>query len=262
MKTFCYVGFILFFISCDSKSNKNLKVENREPIKQSKVQHNSIVDKFYASNHQDSIESSSIGSVSNGKLIHPGLLPFSGANFICFDTSSYLNGRTFMHTRVEKTMLETYHELYNLHPHHQFVYMECSNKQGGKIFPHRTHQNGMSVDLMSPLIKKGKPYSDLNTIGTSHYLLEFDDNGKLSNDPEVSIDFELIAEHLLILNAKAELFGLTIDKVIFKMELKNELFQGTFGQRLKNSGIYITRHLEPIINALHDDHYHVDFRKI
>lgn len=251
---------IILFFSCSPGNNEPEMDQNHNEKSDSLKR--SMVDEFYSNNHQDSIESTSIGTVSNGKLKNPDLLPFKGNNFICFDTSSYVNGRTFMHTQVVKTMLDAYAALNSIHPEYQFVYMECSNKQGGKLFPHRTHQNGMSVDLMSPLIKNGKVYKDLDLLGANHYLLEFNDSGRLTSDNNIIIDFELIAEHLLALNKAAKSNGLEIEKVIFKMELKDELYAGHFGKLLEKSGIYITRNLEPIINSLHDDHYHVDFKKL
>ena len=53
-----------------------------------------------------------------------------------------------------------------------------------------------------------------------------------------------------------------IQKVIIKVELKDELFEGEYGKKLKESGIYIVKSLSPTINALHDDHYHVDFKEM
>lgn len=34
---------------------------------------------------------------------------------------------------------------------------------------------------------------------------------------------------------------------------------GQYGQKLKNSKIYIVQKLSPVLNALHDERYHVDF---
>ncbi|OFZ67664.1 MAG: hypothetical protein A3D92_23930 [Bacteroidetes bacterium RIFCSPHIGHO2_02_FULL_44_7] len=53
--------------------------------------------------------------------------------------------------------------------------------------------------------------------------------------------------------------NMKIEKVIWKMELLDELLASEHGKHLAKSGIYITRQLEPLINSLHDDHFHVDF---
>lgn len=140
--------------------------------------------------------------------------------------------------------------------------MECSLQEGGQLPPHRTHQNGLSIDFMTPLIKNNQPYYKLDDMGFSHYLLGFDNNGKYAKDTSITIDFDLIAHHILLLQKHASKNGLRIKKVIFKMELKDELFDSFYGKRLKQSGIYITKHLTPFINSLHDDHYHIDFELI
>jgi len=86
------------------------------------------------------------------------------------------------------------------------------------------------------------------------------EHGIYSEDSTVQIDFELMAIQLLTLIDEAKKQGLTIEKIIWKMELRDELFATASGKRLKATGIYVTTKLSPLINALHDDHYHVDFK--
>jgi len=217
------------------------------------------IEAYYLKNNKKDIQSVSEGTVSNGKLLHAKLIPFQGSNFQYFDTTSYLKGRAYTNSQLEKTVLETYAAFETTIPKRTFFIMECSNKHGGKMYPHRTHQNGLSIDFMMPLQKSGTPYYNLDTIGASHYWLNFDDEGNYSKDTSVTIDFELVARHILMLDAKARSNGLKIAKVIIKTELKDELYQGEFGQQLKNSGIYLVKKLTPLINSLHDDHYHIDF---
>ena len=112
---------------------------------------------------------------------------------------------------------------------------------------------------MMPLIKNNKPYYALDTIGATHYALNFDDDGKYTRDPSVSIDFNLVARKILLLDYFARQNGLNIFKVIIKIELKDELFATEYGKLLKASDIYVVQGLSPLINALHDDHFHIDF---
>jgi penicillin-insensitive murein endopeptidase len=130
------------------------------------------------------------------------------------------------------------------------------------MLPHRTHRNGLSIDFMMPKLQNGKPYYGLDDLGAGHYALTFNDEGKYEKDKSISIDFELIARHLLILDAKSRKQGIKITKVIIKMEMKDELYAGAYGKQLKTSGIYVTRNLTPGVNAMHDEHYHVDFGPI
>lgn len=207
----------------------------------------------------DDTVSAAVGTVGNGTLKHAKLMPYKGKNFIYFDRDSYLAGRGFLHGSVRNSVLTTYDSLSRALPHRYFNIMECSNEHGGEMFPHKTHQNGMSIDFMMPLIKNNKPYYALDTIGAAHYALNFDDDGKYTRDPSVSIDFNLVARKILLLDYFARQNGLNIFKVIIKIELKDELFATEYGKLLKASDIYVVQGLSPLINALHDDHFHIDF---
>ena len=217
------------------------------------------IDDYYQNNKGNDLPSKSIGSVSKGQLKNGKLTPFRGKNFTYFDTQSYLNGRAYLNDKVLKTLLSAYKEFDTLLPERMFYVMECSNQDGGKLFPHRTHQNGLSIDFMMPLIKDGKPYYGLDTLGAEHYFLEFTNDGKYKEDPSISIDFNLVAQHILILNKVAKVLGVEITKVIINTDLKDELFASQYGKTLKTSGVYVVQKLSPLINSLHDDHYHIDF---
>lgn len=201
----------------------------------------------------------SLGSVSKGSLKNGKLFPFKGPNFIYFDSTSYLDKHAFVNQKVHQTVLATYRQFETILPAFEFGLMECSNEHGGKIWPHRTHQNGLSVDFMSPLLKNGVSSTDFNTIGLPHYLMDFDENGVYTEDSSYSIDFNLMAQHLLLLNEEAKKQGLKIEKVILKIALKDNLFATEYGRKLKSSGIYFATNLSDLIDSLHDDHYHVDF---
>jgi len=226
---------------------------------QDTINNQTKIEKYCNENKGDSLPSRSTGTVSDGKLENGKLVPFNGHNFTYFDTLSYLSGRAFVNDKVKKTILETYKEFEILKPEIHFCIMECSNQHGGQLYPHHTHQNGLSVDFMSPLLKDGLPYYALDMIGADHYRMDFDNDGNYIKDKFVSVDFDLIAQHILILNQKAIIYGLRISKVIIKIEFKDELLATEHGKKLAESGIYIVKNLSPLINSLHDDHYHIDF---
>ena len=249
--------FLLLVTACSEPTNS---ISQTPPVNVVTTDSLSSVEKHYLEFNSDSSKSTSKGTVSNGSLEHGQLFPFSGTNYHYFDTNSYLANRCFVHSQVKACVLDAYGKLEKIAPDRLFGIMECSNEHGGKISPHRTHQNGLSVDFMTPLLKNGKPYTDLDFAGAQHYLMNFDANGRYEEDLSVSIDFELMAQHLLTLIESAKNNGLTIEKVIWKMELRDELFATESGKKLQQSGIYITTNLTPLINALHDDHYHVDFK--
>jgi len=140
--------------------------------------------------------------------------------------------------------------------------MECSHQKGGKLAPHRTHQNGTSVDLMMPKVKNTKPYTDLDDLGSRHYFLNFTNQGRLDTDSSVHINFEAVASMIMCMNKGAKLYGYKVSKVIIKIEYKELLFSGPIGQKLKSSGIYIVKNLGSQVNAFHDEHIHLDFEKL
>lgn len=247
-KTKIWFFFILVLLWAGICLGQNKGLDNKNKI-----------EKYYQENKGDNRPSRSTGTVSNGTLQNGKLIPFEGNNYQYFDTSSYLNDRAFVSDKVKKVLLDTYKELEREVPGRKFYIMECSDKNGGKIFPHRTHQNGLSVDFMVPLVKNGKAYYGLDNLGAVHYWLDFDKGGKYSKDKTISIDFDLVAQHILLLEGNARKNGLKISKVIIKTDLKDELFASKYGQKLKESNVYIVKSLTPLINSLHDDHYHIDF---
>ncbi|MCR9171708.1 MAG: penicillin-insensitive murein endopeptidase [bacterium] len=254
---YSYLLIAFLAVACMQDNSEIQAEESRHTQKEL-----SAAEKYYLKHVNDSLESSSIGSVSNGKLENATLIPFKGENYEYFDVSSYTGGRAFTHNKVVEITLNTYQALLDQGVDRKFKVMEFSRKEGGKIFPHRTHQNGLSVDYMMPLQKEGKPYYEYDKKGASHYLMEFDKEGRYLEDTDVSIDFNMAARHILELDKQARKNGLRIHKVIFNTDLKDELYASEYGKKLKTSGIYITRNLTKVINDLHDDHYHVDFCKL
>lgn len=198
--------------------------------------------------------SKSIGTPKNGQLENGKRVPFSGKNFTTYSFFGFINGRTFVHDKVRKTILKTYEKCATAMPDQHFVLMETGHRTGGRFSPHRTHQNGMSVDFMTPLKKQGKPYAGHSIFSGWGYGRTFDNKGKTE---KLEIDYETMAHHLLLLYETARQNGLTIKKVIFDPVLQPYLFQTKSGQKLKGK-FYFTKGR---VTFRHDDHYHVDFGK-
>lgn len=210
--------------------------------------------------HKNSGTSQSKGQVHKGSLINAYKIPYKGENYKYFSSFSYfILGRGYLHSKAFNTVIDTYKEFENLAPGQKFKIMECSKQKGGKLFPHRTHQNGLSVDFMTPLVKGKNQKRLYDNIGIFRYGINFNNSGVLKINKKVEIDFDTMARHILILDDMARRNGLSIKKVIFKIELKQELFNTVYGHKLKNRGIYFAQHLPEKINNLHDDHYHIDF---
>src|SRR5262249_28288002 len=119
---------------------------------------------------------------------------------------------------------------------------------------HRSHQNGLSVDFMVPVLDRlgisvPLPTSASNKFG---YALEFDRAGRLG---DLVIDYEAIAEHLYQLHQLARAHGIAIDRVIFDLPYLPKLYA-------TRRGPYLREHV-PFMKERswirHDEHYHVDF---
>lgn len=257
-KIVCYITLGFLMNSCSSQEAINSK-ENT-PIKKDTLENEiTTFQKLY----QDSVSQSiSKGTVDNGFLVNGKLFPFEGRNFFYFDTTSYLAGRAFLNGKVKDLILASYLQLEKLQPGRSFGIMECSHELGGKLNPHITHQNGLSVDFMTPLKRNDSIYTHLDKIGLQHYFLDFTDEGKYVKDKSIEIDFDAIALHILTMSNLATAYGLKIDKILLKIELLDNLFASKYGKQLEKSGIYFAKKLSKQINVLHDDHYHIDFSSI
>lgn len=256
MRTLPIISFIIIFIGCNAPTTpvsqyKDLTICDKCIFK---------LEDYYTLNNLDSLPSTSIGSPGNGTLKNAKILPPKGKNFFYFDSASYAQDRAFTHSIVREILLNTYEELDVLYPGRIFGIMEASNKNGGKMDPHRTHQNGMSIDLMYPKLKNNVPYRGLDTIGFMHYLLDFDDEGIFHDDASICIDFPTTAHHIYLLSEEAENLNYKIDKVIVYTAYLDKLLNTPYGKLLKRKGIYFAQKLSPKINSLHDDHFHVDFK--
>ena len=202
----------------------------------------------------ENLHSTCYGNTSNGSLVRGVALPLNGDNFRSYSSIGNLLGRTFVHSEVKKVILGAFDTLKNTDHGKVFQYGETGLKEGGPFKPHKTHQNGLSVDFMVPVLsEKGEstylPTKPFNKFG---YGIEFDDTGRYKN---LKIDFEAIASHLIALDQEAEKAGLSIQRVIFDPQLQQYLFQTSSGASLRKN---ITFSKKPSW-VRHDEHYHVDF---
>jgi penicillin-insensitive murein DD-endopeptidase len=199
--------------------------------------------------------SQSIGTVDKGKLINGKRLPTKGNNVITYSRFGSLLGRNTVNQKVRDAILNAYEKVYRLNQKIHFVIGETSWPNGGKFWPHKSHQNGLSVDFMVPIKNSSGesvpiPSNIFNKFG---YGIEFDSLGRYK---DITIDFEAMGLHLLQLKKAAEENGLRIDVVIFDNALQNYLFKTKYGKELKES-IRFSK-LKPWIR--HDEHYHVNFK--
>ena len=96
------------------------------------------------------IESQCFGTVSKGRIEGSVKLPVSGHNFAAYSTLGATAGRTHVHAKVSDVIVAAYAALAAADSSVTYVYGETGWPSGGRIRPHRTHQNGLSIDFFVP----------------------------------------------------------------------------------------------------------------
>lgn len=194
------------------------------------------------------------GTTSDGALEDGCKLPSSGVNFSSYSHLGRLLGRTYVHCTVSEILLDAYARLANEDPDIRFVYGETGFAEGGPFAPHKTHQNGLSVDFFVPVRDAKGRSVDLptHTLNKWGYDLEFNVDGVYKG---LTIDFEAMAAHVLALHRSAKARGVGIRRVIFDPGLQPRLRSTRAWPAIEGRVVFSTRPSW----VRHDEHYHVDF---
>jgi penicillin-insensitive murein DD-endopeptidase len=203
---------------------------------------------------ESSARSRSIGTPSHGRLEHGKRLPSRGPNFRAYSRLGTALGRNSVHSQVRAVVLATYAEMVTRAPGARFVYGETGWPSGGRFRPHRTHQNGLSVDFMVPVRTRSGAPAELPTWPWQKfgYGIEFDSMGRWR---DLEIDYQAIAAHLTALDAAARRYALHIERVIFAPEQVRRLAAVPGGRAVVERLPFMRA--RPWVR--HDEHYHVDF---
>jgi penicillin-insensitive murein DD-endopeptidase len=199
-------------------------------------------------------QSTCFGTTANGRLENGQQLPSNGPNFESYSFLAETAGRTFVHSAVASIIVYSYKALEASQSGKVFKYAETGFKEGGKFWPHKTHQNGLSVDFMTPVknadgVSVHLPTSPLNKFG---YNIEFNKAGVYE---DLSIDYEAMAAHIVALHKAAKSQGYDLWRVIFDPQLQVGLFNTQYSDYLK-ANIQFSKKRSWV---RHDEHYHVDF---
>jgi penicillin-insensitive murein endopeptidase len=194
------------------------------------------------------------GSTSNGRIEGSVALPGSGPNFSPYNRLAVSAGRTHVHAQVAEIVTAAYAELSQRTPDVRYVYGETGWPSGGRFRPHRTHQNGLSVDFFVPVRDgAGKSVPLPTPVGERFgYDIEFDADGRWG---EYRVDFAALAEHLYQLHRAAAQRGVGLALVIVDKPFLPRLFATPRGAHLKQHMNFMKG--TPWVR--HDEHYHVDF---
>jgi len=194
------------------------------------------------------------GTTSRGSIKNAVKLPAKGSNFVGYSVLAQSLGRTYVHSVVKDIVISAYASVKEIDEKKVYKYAETGFKQGGTFKPHKTHQNGLSVDFITPVLNNDGesvhlPTHALNKFG---YNIEFDNQGRYEN---YVIDYEALALHIVYLHRHAKAMGFDVWRVIFDPELQSGLFDTDYGEYLKQHINFSTKRSW----VRHDEHYHVDF---
>lgn len=195
-----------------------------------------------------------IGAASSGSVNCDGVpvptkaMPISGENFSSYCIPCIAALRTYARTPVIDSVVAAYSDLSKSHPKTKFLYGEIGFPDGGQFRPHKTHREGLSVDLMVPL--KGGKVIKTNALNRYGYDVEFNKSGR---GVQGDIDFAGLNALVVALGKQAKERGGKIRRIFFAPDLQPELQAADAGAL---SGIRFNKQQSWV---RHDDHIHVDF---
>ena len=195
------------------------------------------------------INAANSGSVTcKGVSVPTKPMPVSGSNFSSYCLPCIAALRTYGRNLAIDTVVEAFGEVAKTHPETKFLYGEIGFPDGGRFRPHKTHREGLSVDLMVPL-KDGK-VMQTNALNRYGYDVEFD---KLGRGEQGEIDFDSLNALIVALDDQATARGGKIRRIFFAPDLQPAL------KEVAPDRLQSVRFNKRQSWVRHDDHIHVDF---
>jgi len=130
-----------------------------------------------------------------------------------------LVGRTYVHSQVKNIIVDAYQTLQKSHSDKRYKYAETGLENGSKLNSHKTHQNGLSIDFMTPVVdEKGQsvhlPTLVFNRFG---YDIEFYEQGQFE---QFKVDYTALAAYIVELHTSATAKGYDLWRVTFDPTLQ------------------------------------------
>ncbi len=200
--------------------------------------------------------SASHGTPADGHLVHGKRIPTAGPGHTTYSRLGALLGRTSAHGTVRDVLLDAFAALADDPTFaHRVVVGETGWPSGGPFRPHKTHQNGLAVDIFVPVSDAaGAPAPPLLHPGNLWgYRLDFDADGRLGDR---SIDFPALARLLGAIDAAARDHGARVERVVFDPALQPRLFDAPGGRALARRLPFSKTRAW----VRHDEHVHLVFR--
>lgn len=191
------------------------------------------------------------GRVGKGRLVGGVALPAQGANFKAYSRLAIGLDRFFVHPTVASILLESFATLAITRPELRFMIGETGHRKGGQFRPHRTHQNGTSVDVFVPMRDANGEPAHLPIWPTNKwgYALNLDPRGKLG---DLTLDFDALAALLATIETVARRRKAPLARVILAPEFRRLLFA-------KAPELRRLPFMKGKAWVRHDEHIHLDF---
>lgn len=190
------------------------------------------------------------GALTCGEAKVPTIRPaLSGEGWRSYCVPCVWANRTFGRVPVIESLEAALTTASAAHAGTTFLYGEIGFPSGEEFPPHRTHREGLSVDILVPLEGGVIPAHAFNRFG---YDVEFDAAG---HGPAGRIHFAALATLIDALRAEAEARGGRVRRVIFAPDLQPFLFGTEAGRGLAARVAFNSAEAW----VRHDDHIHVDF---
>jgi penicillin-insensitive murein endopeptidase len=171
------------------------------------------------------------GTVAHGRIEHAHVIPPWGPGFATYSFLGSAVGRQYVDGRVRDALVATFAARSKAEVGRRFVMGETGWPRGGTFRPHRSHQNGMAVDVFMPVEARKDEAATLATWpwNTFGYGLEFNERGEMG---DLRIRFESVAAFLLEVDAQARQRRLRIGRVIIAPEFVPLILDTPSGHRL------------------------------
>jgi len=209
----------------------------------------------------------------------------SGDGFESYSTVLMALGRQYVRREVRLTIQEAFAERHQTDSRSSFVLGETGLRDGGKLWPHASHQRGTSVDIFLPLVDAERAPARLshepwNLWGYCRY---FDEAGRYAgtrweaparvipvlgrvspcpvsraslDDGLIQIDFDETARLVAAVDRSARAHGLEVRALILAPEYVSRVLGSKAGRELGPIASKFVRH--PVW-IRHDEHIHIEF---
>lgn len=185
------------------------------------------------------------------------LFPFYDEGLMTQNLMLWLSGRTYGHENVLEALRATTSALRERHPDAHVAYMDVSGRLGGQLWPHKSHKEGIDVDIQffgcNLFGGRSPSYPTLFLVG---YPQNYGESGRFlwrTFDAERNWDF------LMCLRTNGVL---QVDKVLVEPHIKERLLAE--GRRQNASPNLLewadnTLRYAGLDAADHEDHMHIRF---